>query len=582
MSTDERVIPIPATGDLATFTITIDGADLDPEINVGNIIVRKEINKISTATIVLLDGDVADQDFKASNSGHLIPGKEIEIFAGYHSEEDQIFKGVIVSQGLKIRKDKPSQLVVECKDIAFQMTGSRKSAFFTDMTDSDIIEDILGNYGLDTNVESTDATHAEMVQYDCTDWDFVLMRAEANGKLVTSSDGKLEIVTPDLSKEPALKLNYGSTLMEFEASMDARKQIPNYKSTAWDYAGQENVEEESSDPGVSEPGNLDASTLSGIWENDFSEVKHTGIKDQELKAWSDAKLYRSRLAKIIGRAGCQGVALAVPGEILELSGVGDRYNGNHLMTSVRHQLDTEKWKTDIRFGMPDEWTGDKPKVMEKPATAMLPGMKGLQIGVCKQLSDDPDGEFRVLVTLPMIDPEGDGVWARVSTLDAGDGRGSFFRPEIGDEVLLGFLNDDPRYPIVLGMFNSSALPAPLEQSDDNHEKGFVTRSGIKLLFNDDLVSFTVETPNGNLIELSDDEGTISVECENGNSVQLSSDGIVMDSAADIAITAAGDITLEGTNVNITANAEFKAEGSAGAEVSTGAIAVLKGSLVKIN
>jgi len=63
---------------------------------------------------------------------------------------------------------------------------------------------------------------------------------------------------------------------------------------------------------------------------------------------------------------------------------------------------------------------------------------------------------------------------------------------------------------------------------------------------------------------------------------MDSSGICIESAGDIALKASGDVNIEGTNVAITANAEFKAEGSAGAEVSTSAIAVLKGSLVQIN
>ncbi len=63
---------------------------------------------------------------------------------------------------------------------------------------------------------------------------------------------------------------------------------------------------------------------------------------------------------------------------------------------------------------------------------------------------------------------------------------------------------------------------------------------------------------------------------------MDSSGIVMESTGDISIKASGDVNIEGTNVSIKANAEFKAEGSAGAEVSTSAIAVLKGSLVQIN
>ena len=63
---------------------------------------------------------------------------------------------------------------------------------------------------------------------------------------------------------------------------------------------------------------------------------------------------------------------------------------------------------------------------------------------------------------------------------------------------------------------------------------------------------------------------------------MDSGGISLESKGDITIKATGNLSLEGTNVNHKANARFKAEGSAGAEVSTSAVAVLKGSIVQIN
>ena len=132
------------------------------------------------------------------------------------------------------------------------------------------------------------------------------------------------------------------------------------------------------------------------------------------------------------------------------------------------------------------------------------------------------------------------------------------------------------------MLHSSAKPSPITAAEENNEKGFTTRGELKLLFDDDKLSITIETPNGNKAVLSDDEGSIILEDENGNKVEMTSDGINLDSAGDVTIKATGDITIEGTNVTNTAQANFLAEGSGGAEVSTSAVAVLKGSLVQIN
>ncbi len=105
---------------------------------------------------------------------------------------------------------------------------------------------------------------------------------------------------------------------------------------------------------------------------------------------------------------------------------------------------------------------------------------------------------------------------------------------------------------------------------------------MRLIFDDDKISVTIETPGGKKFTLDEDAGVIMMEDENSNSVMLNSDGITMESGKDVIIKASGDVTIEGTNISAKANAEFKAEGSAGAEVSTSAIAVLKGSLVQIN
>ena len=105
---------------------------------------------------------------------------------------------------------------------------------------------------------------------------------------------------------------------------------------------------------------------------------------------------------------------------------------------------------------------------------------------------------------------------------------------------------------------------------------------LSLLFDDDKKTISIETPNGNKILLTDDEGAILLEDENGNKICMNADGITIESSADLILKASGDVSLEGTNIEIKANAEFKAEGSAGAEVSSGGMTAISGSLVQIN
>jgi hypothetical protein len=110
----------------------------------------------------------------------------------------------------------------------------------------------------------------------------------------------------------------------------------------------------------------------------------------------------------------------------------------------------------------------------------------------------------------------------------------------------------------------------------------VTRSEMKMIFNDDKISYTLQTPAGKKIILDEDADIIKIEDEHSNVITLNSDGITMESAGDIKIKASGDLNLEGTNINVKASAQLKAEGSSGSEVSSGAVTVIKGSQVKIN
>ena len=157
-----------------------------------------------------------------------------------------------------------------------------------------------------------------------------------------------------------------------------------------------------------------------------------------------------------------------------------------------------------------------------------------------------------------------------------------FRPEIDDEVVLGFVNDDPRHAILLGALHSSVSPAPVEASDDNFEKGIYTQGEMKIVFDDDLKSIQLETASGNSILLSEDEAGITIKDENGNELVFNSDGMSLDSPGDIAIKAGGDVTIEGMNIAYKAQANYTAEGAAGTELSSNAMTVIKGSLVQIN
>ncbi len=580
---NDRQIKTPANPDLTTFTIKVNGTELSAVYAVTKIVIEKEVNRIPFAIIVIEDGDTAKEEFIASNSDEFVPGNEVEIALGYHADEEIIFKGVIVKHSIKIRNGGGS-LIIECKDKAFQMTLGRKNKYFYDSNDGEIIEEILDNYSLEKEVETSSVTHKELVQYHCTDWDFLVSRAETNGQLVFVDDGKVIVKKPHLDKSVVETVVYGATIMELDVEMDARNQSKTYTSYAWNPGDQEVVEIETTQSPQDLNGNINIETLAKVAGLSNHEVRHGGvISDMMLQQWVDAKDMFHQLAKTQGTVKFQGTAIVKPGELLQLEGVSDRFNGKIYISGVRHELTDGNWTVTAQFGLsPKAFSETYDDINALPASGFLPAINGLQIGIVTQIEEDPEGEERIMVKIPIINHEEQGIWARLSSPDAGENRGLLFRPEIEDEVIVGFINDDPNQAIILGSLHSSAKPAPFEAKDKDFEKGIVTSKELKLVFDDKKNSILIETPNGNQILLSEDEGGILIEDENGNKLSMNSEGISIESSKDLILKAGGNVKINGVNIGIKANAEFKAEGAAGAEVSTSAIAVLKGSLVQIN
>ncbi len=583
---------LPPDIDIPTFAVSVEGTALDGKFGIVSIVTHCEMNRIPFMRMVLVDGDPAESTFPHSEANEFKPGNEIELEAGYKGNNQTLFKGVILSQKIKAGRAK-SFLVVEARDSAFKMTLVKRNKLFVDKKDSAAVEEIIGDYNLSNDVETTTAQHPFLVQHHCTDWDFVLSRMQANGKVVVVRDGKLEIKSPDLTSQAVLTLTYGKDIFELEAEMDARHQLKDVKTRSWSHKDQKAEDSDASEPTLNDQGDISPTNLAKASGNQ-SQVcnQNSNISEDERKAWADGLLLKSRLSKIRGRVNCSGYSKIHPGEVLELDGLGKRFNGKSYVTAVRNEFSEGNWLTDIQFGLNLDLFLDKHLSHAAYPDHLLPGISGLQIAKVLKIAEDPDGEDRIKVHLPMVyESAQEGVWARVATLDAGANRGSFFRPEVDDEVVVGFLNNDPRSVIVLGMLHSSAKAAPLKPDDDSNPiKGFYTRSEMHLLFDDEKKVITIDTPEGNKLILSEENSEVQLVDQNNNKLTMDSGGITLNSCQDINLKAAGKINLnatsdikqEGLNVEIDAQVGFTAKGNGTAEVSASGQTTIKGAMVMIN
>jgi uncharacterized protein involved in type VI secretion and phage assembly len=168
---------------------------------------------------------------------------------------------------------------------------------------------------------------------------------------------------------------------------------------------------------------------------------------------------------------------------------------------VRHRVDQHGWQTDVQLGLSAAAFSKQTDIVDAPAAGLLPAVTGLQVGIVDAFSDDPAKEFRLKVILPSIEGKDGAIWARLAFPDAGKNRGYFFQPEPGDEVVVGFFNNDPRQAVILGaLYGSKNTPKDFKLTKDNVEKGLVTKKGTTIKFVDkEKASVCIETPKKNTI-----------------------------------------------------------------------------------
>src|SRR4051794_15404795 len=176
------------------------------------------------------------------------------------------------------------------------------------------------------------------------------------------------------------------------------------------------------------------------------------------------------------------------------------------------------------------------------------GLGGRWYGVYPALVGDvkdPDRQGRVLGTLPWAPDTGSGryeAWARLATLMGGKDRGTWFIPDVNDEVLVTFEGGDPRRPYVIGgLWNGKdAPPQAMDGGGQNHLKVLRSRNGVKVTLDDTdgREALILETPAGQTVTLHDGPPTVEVKDAGGNSVRLEASGITVTAAAKVTINAA--------------------------------------------
>ncbi len=559
--------PSDSINQIASFSVKINGSSLGTSYKVYSINIYKEINKLSRATVSIIGGDPKENSFDESEESMFSTGKTVEISLGYDQTNVSVFKGIISKHGLRIKKGfqtatSNNLLILDCVDVAVKLTNTYTTEIYEDKSDSDIISSLLSNVsGLSKSVSFTSGMNDFLPKYNCNDWDFILQRAELNGMVVLNSDNQVTVTEPKpLLTIPELTITYGKGMVDFQAEVNAASQYSTFDISSYDPFSEKSVSSASKEPSLIDQGDLDGITISKDVSPSKNELSTSSILTSSgAKDIADAYLMRSRLSRLVGKVCVKGVTKLDLGSVITLVGFGSRFSGLAYVTHLSHQFKNGSYTTWVGFGMRYNPIENKNEIDINKFTTKI---EGLHIGTVTKIDSDPKSEFRIQVKIPTLKNTGDGLWAKLSTIYTSKEAGSFFIPEVDSQVVVSFLSNDSRYPIILGSLYTNATNPYKSIESENQFKAIVSKEKLTIEFDDKEKIISIKTSDDNYIKIKETDKEIEITDINKNTITTSSSGIDISSAKDVTIEAKGKILLKGSQ-GITADGGSKVTISAG-------------------
>ncbi len=594
-----------------SFDILINGSPLDTKFRVNKIYTKKEINKISRANVQIYGGDIFKNEFSEIEDDLFNPGNEIEIKMGYDQSNSTVFKGVIesrsvaMSNGYQNDPDK-SLLKIDCVDKSIMLTNSFTNEIYENMSESDIINNLINNVsGLSSNIDSIENTHDFFSKYNNNDWEFIVDRAAMNGLVVINSNNSISVVSPSCDGSSELTISNSGQTYSFHAKEQTENQIKSVTINSVDSFNNEQISSSSSEPSdnMVSSDNLNIGDLDSFSPDEVVFNYAYDLSQDEIESISLSKVKYLRLNRIQGKTSFKGVPELEIDSVVSIEGFGDKFDGDIYVSAVIHEIYEGELITEISFGLNDN-IFSKYKLNKSYSVNKI---SGVHIGKITDIETDPMTQYRVKVVIPELKSISsniwdnimeNGIWAKLSHTYVSEDSGFYFLPEIGTQVIVSFLGENPTQPVVLGSLYTNENKPYKNFENLNNYKAIVSNNKMMIEFDAENQLLNISTEQGNKIVLDEQNSKISMIDVNGNEINLSQDGINLISESDIVLSSKGkvsisgssgidiqsssDVSVQGTNIKNTANAKFSADGSAGIDINSSAITTVKGSMVQIN
>jgi len=519
--------------------IKIDGTYVSEEFmhSLLEVNVESSLHMADVATLVL-----HDPKLKWIDDSTIAPGKAIEIHTKATPEKSQarpIFDGEFVELEPQFEQG-THHLIVRAFDRLHRLGRGRFVRSFQNVSDSDVVQKLAQEVGLQADVEPTKQIYPYLFQNNQTNIEFLHERAAALG-YVLYAEGKKLCFKPLKQDDQAIELQWAAGLTEFRPRLTTIAQFNKVSSRGWDPQNKKEIVSDVDqaqgmrDIGQQKQGGDIAKNAFNIEAADLVSshpIRTQGVADSVAKAV--ANRHQERFIEAEGT--CGGNPAVVAGASLKSGAAGDQFSGTYLVTSAVHLYSANHGYT-THFGI----SGQTPATLLR----LLNGdhkktpNPGLVIGIVTD-NQDPQGWGRVKVKYPALSSEHASDWTRVVAIGGGDSRGIEFLPEVNDEVLVGFEMGDILFPYVIGGLWNGVDPPPQNNSAIT-AGGKVTRR-------------IIQSRTGHLVILDDSDGQsgITLQDKNGNKVSIDSGSnkLTIQVTGDISIQAGGQVTIKGAMINL--------------------------------
>ncbi|MFM0742102.1 phage baseplate assembly protein V [Paraburkholderia xenovorans] len=487
-----------------------------------------KVNGIPTARLVLsVPGDALTMLSSCDDMVRCKPGRTAVITLLESGVESCIFRGVIVQQSLRLRRS-CVELTLILRHSLQRLVNTHRSQIFEVQNDAAIIGSLFLEQAIPLlGVTGMELVHEQLVQFRCSDWKFIRYRLNANGVWLFPSPDGVTLTRPRLSAIADHTLHQHALLVEDdvlieESDWSFSKQYQTDKLTvaAWDDETQINdVAIAAATPlGTGAFDSAGGTTLNvTTWEFNYS----TPLGIEQTATLASSLLMNLQSSGAQGEFVVNGAVTYELGQTLAVADFGQSFDGMGIITGVRQRIHMEEgWRTTLSLGTDD--------VLADMQT--IPRVSGLHIGVAETFSEDMTGMNRLRVRLPVLGEVDNVLWARFASPYASNLSGFCFYPEPGDELVIGFFDEDPSYPVILGAMHSLINRAPVEPSLENYNKALViNRHGqqLQLAFDAMEPSVQLATP-GNELTL---QSGITLQSEESVLIKASSISIEGEEAA---------------------------------------------------